>query len=223
MRPFGCIIVCDCVSPMNKHHTLIAEQGRLYIVLAFSAAIAVTYFSGWLVSTPFLFLTAVIIFMFRDPQRNVPAEPLDIVCPADGRIVVIDNVRDNYLDRDAIRIRMHMNSFGVFTIRSPIEGKVMEQWYITDRAQLRAGDPAFAQWIQTDEGDDVILAMHPGTFRQRPSCYVQSGERIGQGQRCGFASFGATIEVFIPASAKLHIQCGQTVLAGSTSLARLAG
>lgn len=180
------------------------------------------YYLGWLVSTPFLFIPVVIAYMFRDPQREVPAVPLAVVSPADGRIMSIDEVRDNYLDRDAIRIRLRMNPFGVFTTRSPIEGKVVEQWYITDRAQQRAGDPAFAQWVQTDEGEDLILAMHPGVFHQRPSCYVQSGERIGQGQRCGFISLGACIEIFVPAGTIIKVERGQTVIGGETSLAEFA-
>jgi phosphatidylserine decarboxylase len=223
MRPSGRIIVCDYVITMNTHHTLIAEQGKPFIIMAFIIVCVVTYYLGWLLSAPFWLLVGILVYLFRDPQREVPAEPLDVVSPADGRITAIDTVRDNYLDRDAIRIRLRMNPLGVYTTRSPTEGKVMQQWYITDRAQLRAGDPAFAQWMQTDEGDDVILALHPGVFRQRPSCYVQSGERIGQGQRCGFISFGAVIEIFIPANAVMYIQPGQTVFAGSTSLARLAG
>lgn len=207
---------------MHTRSTLIAKQGRPLVIIAVLAIIVVAYYISWVVALLLLPVPVVLGYMFRDPQREVPPIPLAVVSPADGRIMSVDPVRDNYLDRDAVRIRIRMNPFGVFTTRSPIEGKVVEQWYITDRAQQRAGDPAFAQWVQTDEGDDVVVAMHPGLFHQRPACYVQSGERIGQGQRCGFISLGTCLEIFVPATAAIHVKRGQTVIGGETSLAEFA-
>ncbi len=207
---------------MHTRYTLIARQGRPFIILAVIMIAAVAYYLGWAASLPFLPIPALLLYMFRDPQREIPPAPLAVVSPVDGRIMAIDHVRDHYLDRDAVRIRIRMNPMGVYTMRSPIEGKVIEQWFVTDKAQLRAGDPAFAQWVQTDEGDDMVLAIHPGALHQRPSCYVQSGERIGQGQRCGYMSLGSNIEIFIPANAVLHIERGQTVIGGESNLAEFA-
>ncbi|MGD8514297.1 MAG: phosphatidylserine decarboxylase [Granulosicoccaceae bacterium] len=208
---------------MIKHYSLIAREGRPFIVLAFLFAAVLVYLYGWLLTMPVWLLPLLLMYMFRDPTREVPADPLGIVSPVDGHVTSIDRVHDHYLDRDAVRIRIRMNPFGVYTTRSPIEGKVMHQWYITDKTQLRAGDPAFAQWIQTDEGEDLLIAMYRAPIVHHPHCFVQTGERVGQGQRCGFINFGAHIEMFLPADARIHAVSGQTVLGGVTVLSDFAG
>lgn len=207
---------------MIKHYSLIAREGRPFVLLAFVIAGGVAYDYGWRETLPVWLLPLLLMYMFRDPSRQVPSAPLGIICPVDGRVTSIDKVHDHYLDRDAIRIRLRMNPLGVYTTRSPIEGKVMRQWYITNRSQLRAGDPAFVQWIQTDEGDDLLIAMYRAPIMPRPHCFVQAGERVGQGQRCGFINFGAHIEIFLPADVRLHVLSGQTVISGVTVLADFA-
>jgi phosphatidylserine decarboxylase len=207
---------------MIKHYSLIARQGRPFVLLAIAIAAVAGYRYGWLLTLPIWLLPLLLAFMFRDPTRAVPADPLGIVSPVDGHITSIKKVHDHYLDRDAIRLQLRMNPLGIYTTRSPIEGKVMHQWYITDKAQLRAGDPAFAQWVQTDEGDDLLLAMYRAPVVHHPHCSAQTGERVGQGQRCGFINFGAHIEMYLPIDARIHVKKGQTVIGGVTVLADFA-
>ena len=208
---------------MVKDYSLIARQGRPYIMVALLLAVVAAYLYGLIQTLPIWLLPLLLAFMFRDPQRKVPADPLGIISPVDGHVISIDKVHDHYLDRDAVRIRMRMNPLGVYTTRSPIEGKVMHQWYITDKSQLRAGDPAFAQWVQTDEGDDLLLAMYRAPVVRHPHCHAQTGERVGQGQRCGFINFGTGIEIFLPENARILVEEGQSVIGGVTVLSDFAG
>jgi phosphatidylserine decarboxylase len=79
----------------------------------------------------------------------------------------------------------------------------------------------FAQWIQSDEGDDVVLALESGTWGLRPRCYAQTGERIGQGQRCGHLRFGARVNVLVPESTRINVEIGDKVRAGTSIIATL--
>ena len=79
----------------------------------------------------------------------------------------------------------------------------------------------FAQWIQSDEGDDVVLIVESGLLNSRPQCYAHSGERIGQGQRCGYIRFGAPVHVLIPSSSRISVAVGDQVNAGSDIIATL--
>ncbi|NNF95520.1 MAG: phosphatidylserine decarboxylase, partial [Halobacteria archaeon] len=136
----------------------------------------------------------------------------------DGVVTEIVAIRDGFLDRDSIKIVLSMGVTDRYSIRSPIEGKVMNQWLVDSHFAV-SDAPRFAQWIQTDENDDLLMAIYTGVLPRRPRCYVQSGERVGQGQRCGFMSFGARLEVYVPADGRVEVKVGQAVHAGESVIA----
>lgn len=180
---------------------------------------------GWVLWVPVLLM----LYVFREPKRPVPPQPLAVVCPVDGNVLDSRPVHDIFLDRDAIRISIKMNTLGSYSVRSPIEGKVMQQWFprgeglktMQGGKALDCGDVRYAQWTQTDEGDDVVVCVSEGVPGVRLHCYAQSGERLGQGHRCGYISFGARIDVLVPSAARVAMQRGQRVRAGSDVIATL--
>jgi len=115
----------------------------------------------------------------------------------------------------------------VFTIRSPMEGKVHQQWFGTlpdtsdEGIYAAAHIPAVAQWVQSDEGDDVVTALTPRIGKNGARCHVSSGERIGQGQRCAFIPFGVNAETFISLKSRIDVKAGDYVKAGTSVLATI--
>ncbi len=172
-------------------------------------------------------IAAALMFIFRDPRRKVPPSPLGIVAPIDGKVVSVSQERDPYLDREAIRIKMRGSPWGVFSIRSAVEGKVQDQWFgaLPDGADQslyrKTGIPPFAQWTQTDEGDDIVTTLSPKLVRKGMRCEVNSGERIGQGKRCGFIPFGADAETFIPSNSRIEVKPGDKIKSGTRIIANL--
>jgi phosphatidylserine decarboxylase len=75
--------------------------------------------------------------------------------------------------------------------------------------------------LQTDEGDDLVMVMHRGALRNLPQCYVQVGERVGQGQRCGYVSMGGRVEVYLPCNSRPLAKPGSQVRAGADVIATL--
>ena len=157
------------------------------------------------------------MFLLRDPVRSVPALPLAIVSPIHGIVTDISDVEDARLSRSAKRIRVKMSFNDIYSLRSPIEGKVIEQW------SLRPGKSSqryqFDYWIQTDEGDDVVMTVSFRRYVKNCRIYLQSGERIGHGQRCGFLYFGGIVDIYVPTNSRIDIQSGNEVDAGSSILA----
>jgi len=203
---------------LTNRHQLIAGEGHWFIAIGVLLAIAAGYNFGWLLMSPLWLVPVLLIFMFRDPTRHIPPEPLAVLSPVDAEVLAIEKCRDGFVDRDAIKIVLGMGIFDIYSIRSPIEGKVVHQWYV-DTETAVSDAPQFAQWIKTDEEDDVLLAMYRGRVMPRPRCYVQIGERLGQGQRCGFMSFGARIEVYVPDTSRIDVTVGQRLVAGEHALA----
>ena len=173
--------------------------------------------AGWAWSLPLWLACLSIIYMYRDPYRDIPASPLAVVSPADGVITSTENVRDPYLDRDATRVLINMSHAGAYATRSPVEGKVMEP-------PPRGGDGVDRPrgvWLKTDESDDLVVVMHRGPLNNMPRCYVGFGERVGQGQRCGCIPMGGQVEVYLPCNSRLQVEVGSRVRAGSDVIALL--
>lgn len=203
---------------ITSRHQLIASEGHIFIALSIVAVGVIGHFFGWLEMSPLWLVPVVLIFMFRDPTRHIPPEPLAVLSPVDAVVLSIEDTRDGFIDRNAKKIVLGMGIFDIYSIRSPTEGKVVHQWYV-DKETTVSDAPQFAQWIKTDEDDDVLLAIYRGRIMPRPRCYVQIGERLGQGQRCGFMSFGARIEVYVPETARIDVKVGQRLVAGEHPLA----
>jgi phosphatidylserine decarboxylase len=186
------------------------------LLVAILVAVVVLHFSGLQVSLPFWGLSLLILVMFRDPERDIPSQPMAVVSPADGRITAVTNTRDPYLDRDSIRVTLQMNPWGVFTTRSPVEGKVLQPPSLPEDARMPHG-----VWLQTDEGDDVVMVMMRGRLHTAPRCDIRIGERVGQGKRCGFVHLGGQIDVYLPERSRLDVTVGDWVRSGSDVIATL--
>lgn len=216
-------------------YPLIAREGWTWIAIVAMSALGAHLLYG-AISIPLWLLVLVLLFLFRDPTRKVPATPLGIVSPVDGKVVAVDTVHDRYLDRQALLISIKMSFTSVYSAHSPMEGKVVQQWLgpstKADAGVLRATEEAvdastggkairYAQWIQSDEEDDMVLVIESTSRSSRPKCYAQSGERIGQGQRCGFIRFGSRVDVLLPVGSRISVSVGDDVLAGSDIIATL--
>jgi phosphatidylserine decarboxylase len=195
---------------------LVAREGLLLLLAAALAAVVVLHFLGVMASLPLWGVALLILVIFRDPERDIPSQPMAVVSPADGRVTSVSTTRDPYLDRDSIRVSLQMNPYGVFTTRSPVEGKVLQPPSMPEDSRMPHG-----VWLQTDEGDDVVMVMMRGRLRTAPRCYIGIGDRIGQGKRCGFVHLGGQVDVYLPERSRLAVAVGDWVRSGSDVIATL--
>lgn len=200
---------------MNSH-SLIARQGVLPFLLALLGAILALHLGGLIQSLGFWALAVLVLVLFRDPDRAIPSLPMSVLSPADGKVLEVGKVPDPYLGRDSLRVSVDMSPYGVYTTRSPVEGKVLEP----PRPADDDGNP-HGVWLQTDEGDDIVLVMNKGRLRNNPQCYVRFGDRIGQGKRCGFVPVGGRVEIYLPANSIPAVTPGTPVRAGMDVIAKL--
>ena len=200
---------------MNRN-TLISRQGLVPLLATTLAAVLVLNFIGLRESLAFWGLVLLVLVLFRDPEREVPSIPLTVISPADGRVVAIEKTGDPYLRRPSLKISIDMNAYGVYTTRSPISGKVLEPPNNRDDKQQPHG-----VWLQTDEGDDIVLVMKRGRLNNKPRCYIRFGDRVGQGKRCGFVHLGGRVDLYLPDNTLPLVAVGSSVHAGADVIARL--
>jgi phosphatidylserine decarboxylase len=213
---------------MKGRYPLLAREGWVHIAIVVAAAAGVHYYAGPWWAAPLWVLVLFVGQFFRDPPRTVPPAPRGVVSPADGRVIKLDEVTDPYLKRPARRISIFMNVFNVHSNRIPVEGKVMDRWYHPGSFFNAALDKASrdnernALWIQTDEGEDIVVVQVAGLIARRILCYVQPGERVGQGERYGFIRFGSRLDVYLPVTSRFTVSLGDKVKGASQLIAELS-
>ncbi|MGH8495015.1 MAG: phosphatidylserine decarboxylase [Gammaproteobacteria bacterium] len=203
----------------GRHAPLIAREGIPFILTAVAATIAGWHFFGWAGICAGAALLLFLILIFRDPYRDVPSVALGVVSPVDGRVAGIEKVAQGVLEREALRITIIINNFGAYTVRSPVEGKVLSLQE-NEAVRARLGNTS-GLWVQTDENDDVVLLFRGPPFIGRPAGFVRYGERIGQGQRCAFVRLARHADLYLPATSRVEVAAGDMVKSGSSLLATL--
>ena len=202
-----------------SRHPIIAKEGWSLILL-FSFVIAalqhyVSHFAAVLWCLPL-----VIAWLYRDPHRALPSDPLGLVSPVNGTIILAEPHPDPFLGRDAILFRISISLTDVYSIRSVVEGKIIQQW-LDPEDDDDDRSLAHAIQIKTDENDDVMIVLRPGRFFKQLSCDAVIGQRIGQGHRCGIIPFGSSVDVYVPVTSSIKCNVGDWVEAGTTRLASL--
>ncbi|MDF7676719.1 phosphatidylserine decarboxylase [Neisseriaceae bacterium ESL0693] len=207
-------------------YPLIAKEGWPFIAISLVVSILATLWCGWW-SLPLWLITIFVVQFFRDPARDIPADPEAVLSPADGRIVVVEKTVDPYRGVDALKISVFMNVFNVHSNRSPIDGKVERVDYFKGSFLNAALDKASVQnernavLAVTKTGRPVTFVQVAGLVARRILCYVHSNDILHRGDRYGFIRFGSRVDVYLPEDATPLIAIGDQVRASSTVLATL--
>jgi len=205
---------------MSSSYPIFAREGWPFIAILLVLGILSYIYLNTMVAVIFTVLLFVVLFLTRDPRREIPASPLAIVSPVSGKVISIEQVDDPWIERRANAVRIKTSLLDVFSIRSPAEGKIVNQW--TRRPESNDHQRRFAYRLRTDENDEIVVVINLNfltAFFLR--FYVHSGERIGHGQRCGYLFLGGLVDVLIPFNAKINVKKAQTITSGSGILGYL--
>ncbi len=197
---------------------MVAGEGVTPILIA-SAALGVAIYQQHLHAIAVCALIWLLVFLiFRDPIRKIPPSPLGVVSPVDGRVVSVTEVDEGVLQGKAWCIRFRVHALGAYTARSPSEGQVHDLRSVDDDS---LNYPRNALWVQTDEGNDVVLTFSGYCFGMPPKALLRYGERVGQGWRVAYLRLARYAEVQVEHSAQVLVEPGTRVQAGSDLIAKL--
>jgi phosphatidylserine decarboxylase len=211
----------------NYPHPIIAKEGWPYLAASLVVAGLVTLWAGWW-SIPFWIVYLFILQFFRDPPREIPDGPGLVLCPADGRVIVVGDAPDpNRSGAASVKISIFMNVFNVHSQRAPVDCVVKRADYSKGLFINAAFDKASsdnernALVLTLDNGTEISCVQVAGLIARRILCYVKPGDRLARGQRYGFIRFGSRVDVFLPPGSKPRVAIGDKVKASSTVLAEL--
>ena len=165
---------------------------------------------------------------FRIPARTVAAKEGEVLCPSDGKVVVIEEVEEPEVFGDKrIQVSIFMSPLNVHAQWSPIAGEVSHTKYHPGK-YLVAWHPKSSTEnerttlvIQGERGS-VLFRQIAGAVARRIRWYIQPGQRVDIGEEVGFIKFGSRIDVFLPLGSNVHVELGQKVKGRETVLATLS-
>ena len=200
-------------------------------VILFVVLFAVIIFIGTLITgnivlkiftiLSFLFIIFTIYF-FRDPERTTPEGENLIISPADGKVILIDDVQENDFFKSNVKmISIFMSAFNVHVNRIPISGKVVYFDYKKGAFHQAFRDEASYENERAiigieNNGFKILFKQIAGIFARRIVCNIREGSEVKQGERFGMIKFGSRLDIFLPDNVKIKIKLNEKVKAGET-------
>jgi phosphatidylserine decarboxylase len=183
-----------------------------------------------LLAVSFAVICGLVVWFFRNPRRQIPTTSGAVVSPADGKVVTIDEVTDEFNGGPAIRVGIFLSIFNVHINRSPIRARVIGLKYKPGK-MLNALRPESAREneqlaIRIEEEAPphrrITVRQITGQFARRIVCWLKPGDMLDAGEQFGMIKLGSRTELVLPCETGLEItvKVGEKVLAGSTIVAR---
>jgi phosphatidylserine decarboxylase len=184
--------------------------------------------SSWLQSgvaaVTLLFLLFMISF-FRIPSRTHTIQENAIVAPADGEVVVIEEVQaDEYFTDRRIQVSIFMSPLNVHVNRNPISGEVVYSQYHPGK-YLVAWHPKSStenerhSVVYRKEGKEILVKQIAGALAKRIVNYLQPGQQVQQTEEMGFIKLGSRVDLLLPLDAKINVKIGDKPQGGVTVIA----
>ena len=180
-------------------------------------------FTGWLwlfllLSLGALVMAYLIIQFFRIPARTCVFTDNDIICPADGKVVVIEEVLETeYFNDKRIQISIFMSPMNVHANYNPISGIVKYVKYhaglflVAWHPKSSTENERTTMVIEHSSGKEVLFRQVAGAVARRICYYIQPEQKAITGEEFGFIKFGSRIDVFLPLDCQINVIIGDKV------------
>ena len=187
--------------------------------------------TNWLHWTSYIFsffIFVIILQFFRSPGIKVSREDQHVICPADGKVVVIEETEETEFFKDRrIQISIFMSPINVHVNRYPIGGVVKYQKYhpgkflVAWHPKSSTENERTTVVVENLKGVAVLFRQIAGAMARRIVCYAKEGGTAEQGSQFGFIKFGSRVDVFLPIGTEIDVKLGDSVKGGITVLAEL--
>ncbi len=215
----------------REGYKTIAIGALAFAVINLCSFYFISAHESWLSGLIFLITLALLLFLvsfFRVPTRKLSAGDDLVICPADGKVVVIEEVTDEeYFRGKRLQVSIFMSPANVHQNRNPIGGEVVYNQYhkgkylVAWHPKSSTENERHSVVIRNSHGE-VLVKQIAGALARRIVNYLVVGQRVEQSAEMGFIKFGSRVDVLLPPGAQVKVQLNQTVQGGVTVLAKLS-
>lgn len=182
---------------------------------------------SWIIFVVLLGLLLFIISFFRLPNRTHTFGDDKVICPADGKVVVIEEIFDTeYFHDKRLQVSIFMSPANVHVNRNPVSGEVVYSKYHKGK-YLVAWHPKSStenerHSVVLKTGDTEILVKQiAGAVAKRIVNYLKAGMKVKQNDELGFIKFGSRVDLLLPVGTTVNVQLNQVVQGGVDVLATI--
>ena len=175
-----------------------------------------------------LVLFVLVVQFFRLPTRLLTTDDTQVIAPADGTVVVIEETEESeYFKANRRQVSIFMSPLNVHINLNPVSGIVRYFKYYPGK-YLVAWHPKSSTEnerttvvIESASGVQVLMRQIAGAVARRIIWYVKEGQPVKQSQEMGFIKFGSRVDVYLPLDAEIRVKIGDRTKGGVTVLADL--
>ncbi len=206
----------------------------LTLIFLFVLNGAIGYFCADIVWLQNIFIGLSIIFLiiilqfFRNPSIKPTLGENLVIVPADGKVVVIEEVMETeYFNEKRMQVSVFMSPFNVHVNRNPVggivkyfkyhPGKYLVAWHPKSSTENERTTTV----IENSNKVQILFRQIAGALAKRIVWYVKEGQQVQQAGEMGFIKFGSRVDIYLPLNAKIKVELNQVVKGGRTILAEL--
>jgi phosphatidylserine decarboxylase len=194
-----------------------------FLTIHFACAYPIIIWLGYALSA---FLLVTILQFFRNPERKIIIDENTITAPADGRVVVIEEVTETeYFNDKRLQISIFMSPINVHANRYPISGIVKYAKYhpglflVAWHPKSSTENERTTIVIKHKDGQEVLFRQIAGALARRIVFYSKEGDNAIQGAEFGFIKFGSRVDLLLPTTVKVKVSLEQKVTGNETVIA----
>ena len=216
---------------MTLHREGFVSLGLVLVVSALILAVLyhfeVPEITMWIIGSCTAIVFILFAQFFRIPHRIPMGGVGDVISPSDGKVVVIEKVKETeYFKDERIQVSVFMSPLNVHCQWSPMAGLVKYVKYHPGK-YLVAWHPKSSienertTLVVDGEYGEVLFRQIAGAVARRIRYYIKPGQTLVKGEEVGFIKFGSRIDVFIPKSASIKVKINDKIIGGKTILATI--
>lgn len=207
----------------------IHKEGRTLLLVLFLLFTVVNTLAFRFLASPWTCIIAslsVLLFLivlqfFRHPSRNWVINENAIIAPADGKVVVIEEVYEGeYFKAQRIQVSIFMSPINVHVNRNPISGIVKYFKYhpglflVAWHPKASTDNERTSMVIEQNNGQSLLVRQIAGALAKRIVWYVKENDTVKQTDEFGFIKFGSRVDLFFPLDAKISVSLGEVTKGG---------
>ncbi len=212
----------------KEGHKTIAVSAFIFALINLVSFYFISFHQPWLSWIIFIITLGLLLFLisfFRVPSRKLTIDDNAVVCPADGKVVVIEEMFDDeYFKDKRIQVSIFMSPANVHQNLNPVSGNVVYSQYHKGK-YLVAWNPKSSTEnerhsvvISSNKGE-ILVKQIAGALAKRIVNYLSVGQKVVQSEEMGFIKFGSRVDVLLPLGTRVSVKLNQAVQGGVTILA----
>lgn len=197
------------------------------VLLAALAVALLWQFVWWPLALLPVIPALIVVWFFRDPDRQPQGDAQTAVAPADGLVVEVARIEDPWVGPNSLRISIYLNVFNVHVNRVPLDGVVASirreagKYQHANSPNASTENASVRINFEFPAGDPLRFAVTQitGMVARRIVCDLSTGSTVSRGARFGMIKFGSRTELVLPAGFTPSVEVGHRVKGGETAVA----